>query len=443
MSEVFPKDVLLRVSPKMLERYQSLCVAGAGRGRATPLPFTFSRADASTCASYIDRDGLVRVAAANKLRTQWEDLDGDGIRETPGILFEGERTNIIPWSDAISNWTSSLTPVVTDAFATLGDLSLALIEDDNAAGREEKLINFSFTGDGVKGVQFFVRAPATPTDANDSRLTVFDTVAGGGTNRLVVSFTWNADGTLASATALTGTILGTPKKLGNAGGLPVYLVTCQATAVTAANLHQFYLTPCNTAGNLGKMVIGGIQCENGTFPSSRIKTAGAALTRASDALTVPFNFGPMDMAVLGRMGRPIYADLSTDPLGTQAAGLVTIGSGSTPRLELGISSDATPLLFGGIRQITPPDKFSTMSNPAGAEVKFCARYRNFGTGAQVQVETTAGNAAESTAGAIIPAFGNQTLVVGKRVAESELFGNLFDLMFLRGLPTLNEALAVP
>src|SRR6267142_838763 len=90
LSDVFQNNILVRIR------------TGQNIPRAT-----FTRADATTCATYIKNDGLVYTAAANVLRTEWVDLDGDGVRETPGLLLEGSRTNQFIRSEAIDDgaWT--------------------------------------------------------------------------------------------------------------------------------------------------------------------------------------------------------------------------------------------------------------------------------------------------------------------------------------------------
>src|SRR5258706_6552522 len=104
MSEVFPRNILLRAGGRTLPRHGVLAVAGPRRG-LVDMPITFPRADASTCATYIDRDGILRLAAANVLRTEWVDLDGDGVRETPGLLLEGSRIQLVTDHENFNNWT--------------------------------------------------------------------------------------------------------------------------------------------------------------------------------------------------------------------------------------------------------------------------------------------------------------------------------------------------
>src|SRR6266576_7072519 len=108
MSEIFPKDIFYRFGGRTAVRYGLGSVAGAYHGPVEVVE-SFSRTDASPCATAIDRDGIPHVAAANKLRSEWVDLDGDGIRETATILFEGGRTNTILQSQTFATtWTTNL-----------------------------------------------------------------------------------------------------------------------------------------------------------------------------------------------------------------------------------------------------------------------------------------------------------------------------------------------
>src|ERR1051326_188323 len=105
MTDIMPRDILLRVGGRTLLRHGVLAYAGVNP--SDEFKETFSRADASTCATAIGLDGLIRTAAANVPRIEWVDLDGDGIRETPGILLEGSRTNLALRSQELDNaaWT--------------------------------------------------------------------------------------------------------------------------------------------------------------------------------------------------------------------------------------------------------------------------------------------------------------------------------------------------
>src|SRR5205809_293023 len=78
---------------------------------------TFTRADAATSATYAKYVGPIWTEAANILRVEWVDLDGDGVRETPGILLEGSRTNAFTKSQKFDDavWTKFGATISADA----------------------------------------------------------------------------------------------------------------------------------------------------------------------------------------------------------------------------------------------------------------------------------------------------------------------------------------
>lgn len=439
MSEVRPQDILLRVGGRTLQRYGVLAVAGAGRS-LTELVESFSRAHPDT---FIDRDGIVRRAAANNIGIEYPPalsnlVDESGYRHC-GPILNGSRGNLCIWSDALSNWTSTGTPLITDAFATLGDLSLTLIEDDDAAGTEYKTLGITFAGDAVKAVLFNVRAPTTPADGNSNRLKIRDLSVPA--DRLLVDVTWNTDGTLATATASVGTVI-TTKKLGMASGLPVYAIYCQTTSITAANSHQVQAYPAGESPSLvGKMLIGGVDVGNYVFPrNNRIRTVGSVVTLGADSLTVPFNFGPMDLTVLARVARPIHADV-TGSL-PDVLGIYLLGAEGTSAI-VGRFETSSRVLGAYVDDVTV-DAGTTQAIPAGDELKFCAQYRSFPTG---RVKLDVGSGFGSEGGPTSPGFSsftNQTLLIGSNSpgGGNELYGVLLDLIIARGLLTLNEMLAV-
>src|SRR5258706_5070759 len=133
MSDVRPQDILLRVGGLTLKRYNCVAVFGASR---LEVPITFTRADATSCATEIDRDGIIHTAAANVLRTEWVDLDGDGIREMPGFSIEGSRVNSSLWASDASNaaWIKTTATALKNATGPDGVASSASTITATASG---------------------------------------------------------------------------------------------------------------------------------------------------------------------------------------------------------------------------------------------------------------------------------------------------------------------
>lgn len=400
MSEVKPSDILLRVSPKLLEKYQSLCVAGAGRGRVAPLPFTFARADASTCATHIDRDGIVRTAAANVPRIEFVDLDADGIRETPGLLLEGSRVNVVLHNRDLTNaaWTKT---------------NVSAVKDQT----------------GVDGVA-----------SSASRITAS---AGNGTCLQSV--------TLASSQRLQSCYI---KRLVGSGNIDMTTDNGSTwTTVTVTSSWTRVKIPAQTLANpiLGfrivtnadSVAIDYVQNETGAFESSVIAVTTTAVTRAGDLLTAPVNFGPVPLTALSRIARPAHADVAGS-LGSLNPGIFDLGNQSTKHLwhffDATARNNIVAVEAGGSAS-------STASLPAGAALTYAA---------QMDIETATGKAKvrqdlgsgygsfSSLTSTALSSWQTQVLLVGKIFnTNSELFGVLLDLIVARGLFSKAEMEAVP
>jgi len=442
MTAVRVPDVLLRVSPLMIERYQSLAVLGAGRGRAAPHPYNFSRADASTCATYIDRDGIVRLAAANKLRIEWVDLDGDGIRETPGFAFEGSRQNLLLQSEAFNvTWSLSDATISSNADTAPDGTATA-----------DRLVE----GVGV-GVEHVAFQQVTGTADVKHSLSVF---VKAGTRTWVVLGIRDVNGATNSVHAYfnlaTGAI-GTVGHLGAGSGEQAFIEKLgngwyRCRLIGACNVGD--TTPVLTVGaasadntriyngdGASYISIWGAQFENNTpIPSSYIKTAASAVTRAADAFTMPINAGPSDVTILARFARPIWADLAID-IGF-FPGIFSMGNGVEPHLQAYRLQTAAQ--YQAAVSTPGADSFSPAANiPAGASQILVAQFKNLTSAGQTAHDSGSGYGAFGSAAAAFSGFGAQTLRVGSRLAGSEFYGVLTDLIVARGLFTLAEMAAIP
>lgn len=392
---------------------------------------THTRADATTCATYIDPRGLVLKAAANVPRLEYVDLDGDGVRETPGILLEGSRANVVLQSQNFgATWTTPVgAPTRSAAETTLGSLALDLIGDDNAGATEYYAQSPTLTGDGTKSYSWFAKKGTSA----ESNVTLWDETIGAVRGRVIYSF--DANGVLIAPTVPTGTLLRTQLI-----GSGVYRFEAQAPSVVAANDNQIWIVPATSGGvtATGDLRIGGVQVENAVFPSSYIPTTTGAVTRAADSFTLPFGFGPQDLTVLARVARPAWADAS-GALGV-SPGVMDLGNnvGGTLRLY------AIAPTRHWTSDITTSGSSVNSAMLAGALQTICAQYKDLTTGAKTQNDVGAGfTGFVGGAATAFSTFGSQTLRVGGVVGSpNELSGVLVDLIIARGLFTLAEMQAV-
>lgn len=426
-------DVLLRVGGRTLLRHGVLASAGAGR---VEVAHTFARADASTCATYIDRSGLVRLAAANVPRIEWVDLDGDGVRETPGILLEGAGANRVTYSDDFSNWTQILTPTRVGGTIDLGEIDLSELGDNNAtSGQIEGFrLTGTFAGAGATPFSIVVEKSATPA-ATAARVQVFDTTAGA--MRLEFDITWSGTTPVVTIIGSVGTYLGN-QKLSNRDSYRLLFQTTSGVVDTNASRIDIYPAFGDTdTGTIhaGGVMLGARSVSSLSTPSSHIKTTGAVVQRAADSLTLPFNFGPMDLTILARLARPVHADF-----------VGSIG------VHLGIYklSTALEMFFASATRVIGSDVNGAGSSgisaaiPAGATITPCAQYTGFPGGAKTRLDVGLGFGSFSST-QVINAFADQVLTVGlsQEGGSDKLYGVLVDLIIARGLFTRDEMLAIP
>jgi len=393
-------DVLLRISPKMLERYNSVVVAGAGRGRAVPLPYVFTRADASPCATSWGKDGVLRLAAASKLRADdygpyYEQGLVDALGQPlHGIRLEGTRTNVVLWNRDLTNaaWTKT-----------------------NVSAAKDQI--------GVDGVA-----------ASASKITAS---AGNGTCLQAITLGSSARAQSAYVKRVTGSGV-VEMTMDNGGTWTAVTVTAAWTRVTIPT--QTIANP--TVGfrivtNGDAIAVDFVQNENGVFPSSPIAVTTVAVVRAADALTVPFNFGPVDKTILYRFARPVWADAAGD-LGINVE-LLTLGTVNDPNARVQLYAQQGARTFTG-RFGTSASQASA-SIPSGAELAFTTQCKNASTLPAVAVDVGSGLTAFDTGAPAFTAYANQIATFGYSTGQPYIV--LTDVLVPRGLFTRAEMLAIP
>lgn len=411
--DVWRQNVLFRLKP------------GGNIQRAT-----FSRASAG---NYVNHSGVGQSATLNTLRVEWVDLDGDGIRETPGYLLEGARTQLNANPENFGAWAVTGTPVLTSGQADpFGGTAAYLLADDDAAAVEFIMQNVTYTGDATKAVSLFAKPGSLATQ--DARLR--DTTAGA--SRHHITITW-ASGVPTLSTAAGAGVLFTPVLLN--GGW--YAIAFNANGVVAANNNRIevFAGSAFVAGNVGNGYIFGVNTWNAPFASSYQGPTLAA--RSADIFTIPLKYGPCDLTVLARIARLAHADAgaSTD-LGL-APGIFGIGdTGPASGGQLRASFQQTSRNAEAAIDTPTTDKTGTAALIAGTQT-LVAQYRNLTTsGGLTKIDAGGGFGTESTAATPFLSFNGANLHIGRTAAGSELFGVLLDLLVVRGLQTRQTMIAL-
>lgn len=376
LSDVFRNNILVNIR------------AGQNHPRAT-----FTRADSTTCATAWLNTGLLSTVAAGILRIEWVDLDSDGIRETPGYLIEGARTNVVLRNRDLTNvaWTQTNCTPVKD--------QLGIDGVTNGGCR------ITATAGNATCLQAIVLASsARYQSAYVKRL------VGSGVVEMTMDngATWTAI-VVTSTTTWTRVTIPTQTLANPTVGFRI---------VTSAD----------------SIAVDYVQNENGMFPSSPIATTGGAITRSADSLTIPFNFSPMDFTVLARIARPPWADIA----GTLVIfpGVYDFSNHTTPKLRL--YQQSTTRNFTADIDTAGADSSVSGATPAGTSITIAAQYKNLTTSGQVAIDVGSGMSGFATAAAAIPAFGSQTLNIGTVLTTDRLFGVLTHVLAVRGLKTRQD-----
>ncbi len=262
-----------------------------GPWRGTP---TFARASEGFAC---DSAGARYLAAHSQSRTEYFDLDADGVFETPAWCFDGARTNIQPegtdW--AAATLTNATRTVGAD---TLGELSFAKIADADAVNQgnaQLPALTTLLTAAGYGVVLVWIAAPDTAA-ASGNGFVLWDTTAN--VTRGGCSATWSA-GVPTFAALNSGTVLWSRKIGVTPRGKNVYEVAFKPSGTLATNNHALRVIPANTAAQTGDLYIALAHVENvNTCPLSPVAntTAGAA-SYLAETWSLPFDAPPQAMSV--------------------------------------------------------------------------------------------------------------------------------------------------
>ena len=393
---------------------------------------TFSRASAG--GAVVGANGALRIPVHSQPRWAMADLDGDGVRETPGLVIEGQRTNLITYSEALDSWSKTGTPVVTENALLLGAVGLALVSDDDGAALERVNISPAFTANAVKALRLLVKAGSSQY----STIQLYDNTAAAA--RLQVVITWTAG--VPSYNTSVGTLIAS-----NLLADGVYELIVQTTSLTAANSHTLYLTPAGGSGGFdvaatGTTYFGAVQAEDAPFPSSYVKTTGATATRSADRLLYSggflsaLNADTDDLTVYAAIHRPTWRALAGD-IGSNPRVLAL--STTNPRLSVAFLSSSRALFVlmtdaGGTNLSVGP---ALVGDPALIEV--VAQFKDLTVLPAIATDVGAGMSSFTTgATAGFTAFGDALVEVGSLAATSSLFGAVVAAKVARGLRTLQQ-----
>lgn len=314
---------------------------------------TFTRADASTCASFVGANGLIQLATANTPR-----FDYDPATLAPkGFLIEESRQNTQLNSAAVSSGASYST---LNANGTV-TLNAATAPDGTVTATSYIEDTAVTVGRYLAGLQF------TPALATNYTYSMYVKQASGSRYFAFLFLStqgWNG-GIGASAVydlSGSGTVTST------AGGIVATSITavgngwyrCTATALsdattTASGRVQFRITnsPTNSGPNYtgdgtSGFYLWGCQLEIGAFPTSYIPTTTVAVTRAADGATI----NPLSPWFNASEGTLVAQADTYDVSNPRISFLIYDGT-SANRIQTGHGSNSRGFIAaGGINQLS-------------------------------------------------------------------------------------------
>ena len=233
---------------------------------------TFTRASGG---SYVGADGLIKYAGVNEARFDHNPVTGESL----GLLIEESRTNLVTYSDAITNsnlyvvvvatltQVTTTTPISGLAIATKVFLNIGA----NAGNSTNGFIfgGFSLTNSTVYTQSIFVKASGSSVFRLRSNVTgqVFDIPIAG------------------PAPTLTGTITSCTVTPYPDGWSRISWTFTSTTSIPGNRGDHWVMKPNIADGSSGFLVTGA-QLELGSFPTSYIPTEGSTRTRAADNASI-------------------------------------------------------------------------------------------------------------------------------------------------------------
>jgi hypothetical protein len=261
----------------------------------------------ASTATYVDSTGTLQTAAINEPRVGHHVWNGSAwVNE--GLLHESEaRTNLLTYSEDLSNAAWLKTGVTIGTPVTRKGISLDLLTSTGTGTFRD--LNQS-VGSVSNGAYFTLSVFVEAGTSTENAIRIDDGTA---TNRHTVPITWTAGVPTLQANVTAGltSVSASVQDYGD-GLYRIHIAALNGTG-GALTLNARYYVVWDDSSAPVTVYAGGFQAEIGPTPSSYIPTSGSTVTRAADVLTIPAanlpwpTVAPLALSIQ-MDGRVTYAD---------------------------------------------------------------------------------------------------------------------------------------
>ncbi|MEY3782032.1 MAG: hypothetical protein RIS97_210 [Pseudomonadota bacterium] len=312
---------------------------------------TFTR---STTATYVDSTGLVKTAAINAPRFNYDPVT----LASKGLLIEEPRTNLALYSDQINNvvWIKAGGTVTTDATtAPDGTVSAELLVEDTSTGGHSVTQSIAGLPDSTV---YTVSAYVKPNSRSWIAVSFADKA--NVNNRVWYNITTGTQGTT------NGTVTAFSAVAAGNGWYRISVSASTGTGVSVPALRFSLGSADNTASYTGNGTSGafiwGTQVELGAFSTSYIPTTSLSVARTADNASITGSaFSSWFNATSGTM----FAQFQYNSLNSATPGRIFTITDGTTNNYLNLYQESTTSFAGSIQvagvsqallpAITPPN----------------------------------------------------------------------------------------
>ena len=274
---------------------------------------------ATTDIPIVKYQPVLQTAASGEARFDHDPVTG----ESKGLLIEEARTNLIPYSEDLSQWLTVGSPTIltNQVVAPDGTLTADTVDDTNTTGPALVYVLLS----SMTAVTNYTASVYLKAGTSD--ICTFNVYRGAIENNLNIDL---SDGTFVnepSSTSASDYVSHSIEHVGNGW----YRVSVTFNCDTAGQSIHFRIWPKKRDIHppTGYVHVWGAQLEEGSFPTSYIPTSGSTVTRAVEQVTMT-NIAP---ELNGQEGT-LYVEATPPNYNTGDQRLVSIGASGSDVVEM-------------------------------------------------------------------------------------------------------------